>query len=101
LPVLVALAIDCASISPRFSIASPSASTGPIARRRVPVRTRATRVSVSIDSTPLHLVQRDDHAIACNQRARRMPGAHHAHRLAAAGRLPKDLRQVRVAFGHT
>ncbi len=55
-PVLVAPAMDCTLMSPRFSIASPrSASAPPSAYRRVPACTRATRVASSMAMMPCSL----------------------------------------------
>ncbi len=55
-PVLVAPAIDCTLMSPRFSIASPRcASAAPSAYRRVPACTRAMFVRVSTSMTPCSL----------------------------------------------
>jgi hypothetical protein len=63
---------------------------------RAGVHARDAGVGVDIDDA-LQLVQRHDDAVAGHQRAERVAGADHAHRLAVTRRVGQHLRQLRAA----
>ena len=92
-PVLMAPAMLCTSMSPRFSCASPRLSnSSPSSLSRVPAWTAPSPVGVHrLDA--LHVIQRDQHIVRLRQRRERMAVADDAHVAPLAAIAANRLRQ--------
>ncbi len=92
-PVEMAPEIVCASMSPRFGMARPSASRPALSWRRVvPDRTVTSPVCASAATIPVQLGQVDRHPVGGGGRGEGMTAAQRAHRKARLAGVKDGVR---------